>query len=260
MLSEIHTSYGYLSEKALRQIADVTGCSLVDIYGVVTFYRSFSLKPRGKHICSVCTGTACHVRNAPGITEEFERQLKIKAGQTTRDKTFTLETVNCLGTCALGPIVVVDGQYHADVSIPEVKKIINRTRRNSSSSRIKPDNRIFPVTVSCSHCNHSLMDKTLLVDDYPSIKVTASFGRKHGWLRLSSLYGSYHVESEFEVPEREVVHFFCPHCHTEMAGAVPCPDCEAPMVTLLVRDGGVVQICSRRGCKYHMLDINGAIL
>ena len=128
ILEEIQARYGYLPEKALRTLGDRTGHSLVDIYGVATFYRSFSLEPRGKHLVSACLGTACHVRGAPRIVEELERQLGIKAGETTPDDEFTLETVNCLGACALGPIVVVDGRYFSNVDTASVKRILEAAR------------------------------------------------------------------------------------------------------------------------------------
>ena len=128
ILEKVQNRYGYLPEKALRIVGDRTGRSLVDIYGVATFYHSFSLKPRGKHIISACQGTACHVRGAPRIVEEFERQLEIQAGETTADREFTLETVNCLGACALGPIVVVDGQYFSNVKTVKVKHILEQAQ------------------------------------------------------------------------------------------------------------------------------------
>ena len=126
ILAEIQAKYGYLPEEALREVAERTGRSLVDIYGISTFYRAFSLKPRGKHLISVCLGTACHVRGGPRVLEEFEKQLGISAGATTGDKEFTLETVNCLGACALGPVVVIDGHYFTAVRTPKVKGILDR--------------------------------------------------------------------------------------------------------------------------------------
>ena len=128
ILEDIQEKYSYLPEEALRTVASETGHSLVDIYGVATFYKAFSLKPKGKHLVSVCMGTACHVRNAPAIVDEFTRQLGLRPGETTEDSEFTLETVNCLGTCALGPIVMVDGHYFSNVKRPDVKKIIEKTR------------------------------------------------------------------------------------------------------------------------------------
>ena len=109
ILEEIQSKYSYLPEKALKTVAQETGRSLVDIYGVATFYKYFSLKPRGEHLVSVCLGTACHVRQGPVIAKEFENQLGIRAGETTSNREFSLDTVNCLGACARGPIVVVDG-------------------------------------------------------------------------------------------------------------------------------------------------------
>ena len=257
ILQEVQGRYGYLPPDALRAVAARTGRSLVDVYGVATFYRSFSLKPRGNHICSVCLGTACHVRGAAVIAEEFGRELGIGAGETTADREFTLETVNCLGACALGPIVVVDGHYFSNVNPVRVRRIVEQARAGVEKVELEGDQRIFPVEVSCPRCNHSLMDSDHRIDGHPSIRVTLSFGREHGWLRLSCLYGSYSVESEYEIPRDTLVDFFCPHCHAELNGASSCPECGARMVPLIVRRGGVVQICSRRGCKGHMLDLSG---
>jgi NADH-quinone oxidoreductase subunit E len=128
VLEEIQAQYGYLPEKALRAAADGMGWPLVDMYGVATFYRSFSLKPRGRHLVRVCLGTACHVRGAPMVVEELQRQLGIAAGETTPDGLFTLETVNCLGACALGPIVVVDECYFPNVDAAKARAILNEAR------------------------------------------------------------------------------------------------------------------------------------
>ena len=254
-LEDIQSKYGYLPEDALRIVAKRTGHSLVDLFGVATFYRSFSLKPKGRHLISVCLGTACHVRGAPIIAGEFERQLGISAGETTSDNEFTLETVNCLGACALGPMVVVDAHYYSNVNTRKVKQILKRARVGLDKVEVKTDQRIFPIEVHCSRCNHSLMDPNHLIDGQPSVRVTISFGRKHGWLRLSSLYGSYTFESEYETPMDTVANFFCPHCHAELQTSAACPICGASMVAMIVRGGGTVQICSRRGCRHHMLDL-----
>ncbi|UCF33350.1 MAG: NAD(P)H-dependent oxidoreductase subunit E [Phycisphaerales bacterium] len=258
IFEDIQAKYSYLPAEALKVVADATGRSPVDLYAVATFYKSFSLKPRGKHLCSVCMGTACHVRGAPVIGGEFARQLKVTPGETTPDKEFTLETVNCLGACALGPIVVVDGHYFSKVDSARVKQIIKKTRDGLDEAEIKADRRVYLLTVSCSRCNHSLMDPDHPIDGSPSIRVTASSGREHGWIRLSSLYGSFTVESEFGIRTDTIVDFFCPHCHAELKGASACPLCRAPMISMIVRAGGIVQICSRRGCKGHMLDLNGS--
>ncbi|UCD93817.1 MAG: NAD(P)H-dependent oxidoreductase subunit E, partial [Candidatus Zixiibacteriota bacterium] len=196
----------------------------------------------------------------PMIVEEFERQLGVGAGNTTSDNEFTLETVNCLGACALGPIVVVDGHYYSKVNTAKVKRILTDARRGVKQAKINGDRRVFALEVNCPHCNHSLTDTTHLVDEQPSIRLTASFADKHGWIRLSRLYGSYNVKAKYDIPDDTIVHFFCPHCHAELAGAYSCVECGAPMVPMIVRSGGMVQICSRRGCKNHMLDLDGVNL
>lgn len=255
ILEDIQAKYGYLPKDALESVAEKTGRSLVDIYGVATFYRAFSLKPRGKHLISACLGTACHVRGGPIIAGEIEKQLGIKPGDTTPDKDFTFETVNCLGACALGPVVVVDGHYFPNVKTPMVSQILERSRKGLDVVEIDTDQRVFPLEVSCARCNHSLTDPRHLIDGHPSIRITVSFNSKHGWLALSSLYGSYKVASEYEIPPDTIVLFFCPYCHAELIGGAKCAECGAPMVPMIVRGGGVVQICSRRGCKGHMLDL-----
>ena len=191
------------------------------------------------------------------VAEEFERQLAVHPGETTPDGEFTLETVNCLGACALGPIVVSDGHYFTNVSPAEVNGVVERTRVGLDRVEVKTDQRIFPVEVSCARCNHSLMDAEHLVDGHPSIRVTLAYDGVHGHIRLSSLYGSYNVESEQEIPIDTVVDFFCPHCHVHLTGSSNCPECRTPMVPMIVRGGGIVQICSRRGCKGHLLDVGG---
>jgi NADH:ubiquinone oxidoreductase subunit E len=255
ILEEIQSRLGYLPEDALRTVAERTGTSLVDVYGVATFYRAFSLRPRGKHVVCVCLGTACHVRGAPDVEQGFERELGIRPGETTSDRTFSLETVNCLGACALGPVVVADGKYFSSVATSRIGEILERTRMGADQVEITTDQRVFPVKVNCPRCNHTLMDSGHRIDGHASIRLTMSFGHKHGWVRLSSLYGSYHRESEYDVPRNAVPHFFCPHCHTELNGASNCPECEAPMVPMIVRSGGIVQICSRHGCSWHRLDV-----
>lgn len=125
ILHDVQSDYGYLPEDALRVVAKQLDLPLIQVYGVATFFKAFSLKPRGQHIVSVCLGTACHVRGAPAVLDEVKRELGIEPGATTQDMRFTLETVNCLGCCALGPIMVVDGKYHGDLSPGKVRKILN---------------------------------------------------------------------------------------------------------------------------------------
>ena len=255
VLEEIQAEYGYLTEESLRTVSNGIGRPLVDVYSVATFYRSFSLKPRGKHLIYACLGTACHVRGAPRVVEEFERQLRIKSGQTTEDMEFTLETVNCLGACALGPVVVIDGNYFSKVRKSKVSQLLENARNGNGKLRIEKDKRIFPINVNCPHCNHSLKDETFSIDGQPSIRVIISSNQKKGWLRLSSLYGSYNFACEFDVPMDSVATFICPHCNVEFHSTLDCSICAAPMVPMFIDGGGIVQICSRRGCKNHLLDL-----
>jgi NADH-quinone oxidoreductase subunit E len=129
ILQDVQTEENYLPREALEQIAEKLGIPLVRIYAVATFYKAFSLKPRGKHIIQVCMGTACHVRGGARILDRMVRDLGIGPGETTKDLGFTLETVNCLGACALGPIVVVDGEYHGQMNPPKWDKIYKTLKK-----------------------------------------------------------------------------------------------------------------------------------
>ncbi len=126
ILQDIQAEYNYLPRKALLVLSQAMKIPLIDIMGVATFYSAFSLEPRGEHTVTVCMGTACHVRGGPKILEEFERKLGVEAGHTTEDRQFSLETVACLGCCAIGPVVVVDGNYHAQTAIRNVGSILKK--------------------------------------------------------------------------------------------------------------------------------------
>lgn len=136
ILQDIQEEYNYLPQEALRIVSESLGIPLIDIVGVATFYRAFSLEPRGKHLVTVCMGTACHVRGGPKILEEFERKLNVGAGETTEDRQFSLETVACLGCCAIGPVVVVDGDYHAQTSIRKVGSILKKYMKKEKKNEI----------------------------------------------------------------------------------------------------------------------------
>jgi NADH-quinone oxidoreductase subunit E len=129
ILQDIQDEVNYLPEDALRYVAHTLDVPLSKVCSLATFYKAFSLKPRGKHVVHVCLGTACHVRGAVRILEALERDLGIQAGGTDEDMQFTLETVNCLGACALGPIVVVDGEYHGQMNSSKATRLLKRLRR-----------------------------------------------------------------------------------------------------------------------------------
>ncbi len=256
ILEDIQDTCHYLPEDSLRIVAKGTGRSLVDIYGVATFYKAFSLKPRGKHLISVCMGTACHVRSAPGIADEFTHQLGLRPGETTEDREFTLETVNCLGTCALGPIVVVDGRYFTNVKRADVKKIIQKAKSGFAEDKATIADSVFPVEVYCPHCNHTLMDANKSIDDYPSISLKGSFNGIQGWVRMSSLYGSHFIESEYPVPSDTLVNLSCPNCYTQFEGKSNCIECGFPMATLKFQGGGSLLVCTRWGCANRTIYLN----
>ncbi len=111
VLQDIHRLYNYLPAEALAKVSEAVGVPLAKIYSVATFYRAFSLEPQGKTLVKVCTGTACHIRGAPQMLEEIERTLHVKPGETTGDLAFTVKTVNCVGACAMAPVVIVNETY-----------------------------------------------------------------------------------------------------------------------------------------------------
>jgi NADH-quinone oxidoreductase subunit E len=124
ILQDIQAEYNYLPEEVLVEVSRALGAPLSQVYSVATFFKAFSLEPRGRYLINVCLGTACHVRGAVKVLEAVERELNIKAGGTTKDLKFTLETVNCVGACALGPIVIVNGEYHGQMKTDKVKALL----------------------------------------------------------------------------------------------------------------------------------------
>ena len=126
ILQDIQAKMNYLPRKALVQVAKSLDLPLTSIYEVATFYKAFSLEPKGKHTLQVCLGTACHVRGGARILDYLENRLDVKAGGTTQDLAFTLESVNCLGACALGPVMVVDRRYHGRVSPHKIEPILKK--------------------------------------------------------------------------------------------------------------------------------------
>jgi NADH-quinone oxidoreductase subunit E len=124
LLQDIQDAYGYLPEDALARLGRETKIPLSQIYGVVTFYSQFYLEPRGRNIARICLGTACHVRGAPKVLDRAEETLGIKAGETTEDMRYTLETVNCLGCCALGPVMLVNDEAHGKLPVAKVEAIL----------------------------------------------------------------------------------------------------------------------------------------
>ncbi|MDP3040032.1 MAG: NAD(P)H-dependent oxidoreductase subunit E [Deltaproteobacteria bacterium] len=132
ILHDIQDRYNHLPEGALRKVASRLKMDLNDIYGVATFYKSFSLVPKGKHSITLCLGTACHVRGGPKILREMKKQLNIEPGQTTADKQFSLNVVNCLGVCAIGPVMFVDGKFYGEMNPVKAKRTVEKINRRKS--------------------------------------------------------------------------------------------------------------------------------
>ncbi len=128
ILQDIQAKEKYLPREVLEYVGQQLRIPLNKIYRIATFYRAFSLKPRGRHEICVCMGTACHVRGAQRIADQMNLELGIRAGETTEDQNFTLETVNCLGVCAAGPVVAIDGQYFGKMSPGKVEGTLKKFR------------------------------------------------------------------------------------------------------------------------------------
>jgi NADH-quinone oxidoreductase subunit E len=129
IMQDIQDEVNYLPEGALRYVAEQLDIPASKVFRLATFYRAFSLEPRGKYVINVCTGTACHVRGAIKIVDGLEREIGIQAGETDDKLEFTLETVNCLGACALGPVVVINDDYHGQVTGAKAVRMVKNLRR-----------------------------------------------------------------------------------------------------------------------------------
>jgi len=134
ILQDIQASENYLPRKTLEEVSKRLQVPLTQIYHLATFYRTFSLTPRGRHLVTVCTGTACHVKGAASILNTLEREFEVAPGETTDDKEYTLETVNCLGSCALAPLVVIDNHYHGRMLGSRVLSLLRGEKDASEKS------------------------------------------------------------------------------------------------------------------------------
>ena len=124
LLLDVQSEFNWIPKELIVQISERLQIPLSQIYRVASFYKGMSLTPIGRHLVQVCLGTACHVRGGPKVLDKVEEALKVNAGETTKDMNFTLRRVNCLGCCALGPVVVVDGEYHGKVTSAKVEEIL----------------------------------------------------------------------------------------------------------------------------------------
>jgi NADH:ubiquinone oxidoreductase subunit E len=129
VLQDVQEFYGYIPEEAMRQISEALGVPLIEVYRVASFYKAFKLKPSGKNVITICLGTACHVRGAKILLDQAASQLGVKPGEVTEDGLFSIEYVNCLGACALGPIVTNNGSSRHHMTPAKLRKYIDSLRR-----------------------------------------------------------------------------------------------------------------------------------
>jgi len=126
LLQKIQDAYGYLPTPVLEEISEKTGIPTSRMYGVISFYSQFYLEPHGRHTIRCCRGTACHVKGSLEVSEAIKRELGIEDGETTEDMKFTFETVACLGTCFLAPVIMIDNDYYGLLNPSKVKSILKK--------------------------------------------------------------------------------------------------------------------------------------
>lgn len=132
MLQDMQRQFNYIPRAGMEALAEYLGCPLSSLYAMATFYKALSLKPKGRHIIKLCDGTACHIRGASNLAGGVERLLGIGPGETTSDGAFSLELVNCLGSCALAPVMVVDDTYYGKVTLEKLPQILDKYREGAA--------------------------------------------------------------------------------------------------------------------------------
>jgi NADH-quinone oxidoreductase subunit E len=129
IMQDVQDEERYLPKEAMNRIAEKLLIPISRVYQMATFFETFHLEPRGKYVCTVCMGTACHVRGAQRLVEQLERDLAVPAGGTTSDMMFTIEEVNCVGACALGPLVIINGDYHGNMTSGNLQKVVTKLKK-----------------------------------------------------------------------------------------------------------------------------------
>jgi NADH:ubiquinone oxidoreductase subunit E len=135
VLQDVQKNYGYISQETMRIISQNLGVPLIEVYRVASFYKAFRLKPSGKHVLTFCTGTACHVRSADLLLDQATSYIGVEPGEVTPDGQFSIERVNCLGACALGPIVAENGSYHHHMTPAKLRKLIETLRNQKTEEK-----------------------------------------------------------------------------------------------------------------------------
>ena len=133
IMQDMQRTYQYVPREGLEALAEYLGCPVSALYAMATFYKALSLVPKGEHTIKCCDGTACHIRGASTLIDGIERELGIGPGETTEDGLFSFETVNCLGSCALAPVLVVDDVYYGKVTLEKLREIIEDVRKGGAA-------------------------------------------------------------------------------------------------------------------------------
>ena len=133
IMQDMQRTFGYIPKVGLKRLSEYLICPISNLYSMATFYKVLSLVPKGKHIIKCCDGTACHIRGSSTLIDGVYRELGIRPGETTQDGLFTFETVNCLGSCALAPVLVVDGTYYGKVNLEKLKEILTNYREGGAA-------------------------------------------------------------------------------------------------------------------------------
>ena len=137
MMQDMQHAFNYIPEQGICELSAYLGCSQAQLYSMATFYKALSLTPKGEHIIKICNGTACHLRGSMNLAAELKRRLGIDPGQTTEDGQFSVELVNCLGSCALAPVMVVDATYHNKLSVDQISGILEGYARAEKPSEVE---------------------------------------------------------------------------------------------------------------------------
>jgi len=133
IMQDMQKKYNYIPREGMEELAQYLSCPLSSLYSMATFYKALSLKPKGKHIIKLCDGTACHIRGASSIRDGVCRILGIREGETTEDGMFSIELVNCLGSCALAPVMVIDDHYHGKMTVEKLPQILDSYRKEADA-------------------------------------------------------------------------------------------------------------------------------
>lgn len=134
VLQDLQEQNGYLPEESLKEVSHALDVPLIEVFRVANFYKAFKLTPSGKYLITVCSGTACHVRGSAAVVEEALAKLEIELGATTVDRLFTVETVNCVGACALGPVIIVNGKYYDHMNPAKMSDLIESLSREAEGA------------------------------------------------------------------------------------------------------------------------------